>query len=150
MSKQITINDSFYKKIGGIKAAAEEKVKDRAEAIVDYAVSISPVDTGAYVESFSVVPRGAGGGRMRSSKGRAKAPNPIAVKEQEAARLKSDLDKIDIVESGGFVLRNRAPHANSVETGEGWPRKIKRRKTRKIKHTKKGYYVFLKTKDRFR
>jgi len=131
MSKQVTFNDL-------LKAAAEDKVRVVAEAIVDYAVSISPVDTGAYVESFSVVPRGAGGGRMRSSNGRAKAPNPIAVQEQEAARLKSDLDNIDIIESGGFVLRNRAPHANRVEIG-GWPKSIK-----------EGYYVFLKTKDKFR
>ena len=137
MSKQVTFNDSFSKLDGAIDAAAEKKVRGVAEAIVDYAVSISPVDTGAYVESFSVVPRGAGGGRMRSSNGRAKAPNPIAVQEQEAARLKSDLDNIDIVESGGFVLRNRAPHANRVETGEDWP-------------ITEGYYVFLKTKDKFR
>ena len=137
MAKQVTINDSFYKKIGGLKKAAEEQVKSRAEEIVDYAVSISPVDTGAYVESFSVAPRGASGGRMRSSKGRPKGQDRFAVQERQAARLKADLDKIDIAEAGGFVLRNRAPHANNVETGAGWP-------------ITEGYYVFQRTKDRFR
>lgn len=136
MAKQVTINDSFYKKLGRIKELAEEEVKLRAKDIVDYAVDISPVDTGAYVESFSVVPRGAGGGRMRSSKGRPRKQNRQAVQEQEKARLSQEIDTLDIAEAGGFTLRNRAPHANDVEYGENWIRD--------------GYYVFTQTRDRFR
>ncbi len=136
MAKQVTINDSFYKKLGRIKELAEEEVKLRAKDIVHYAVDISPVDTGAYVESFSVVPRGAGGGRMRSSKGRPRKQNRQAVQEQEKARLSQEIDALDIAEAGGFTLRNRSPHSNDVEYGENWIRD--------------GYYVFTETKGRFR
>ena len=66
MAKQITINQSFYKKMDQLENQIREKVWSKGEEVVSYAAAISPVQTGAFVESFSVVPRGSGGGRPRS------------------------------------------------------------------------------------
>lgn len=129
MSKQITINKSFYDKMDLIKNRTRDGVYSKGEQIVSYAVAISPVRTGAYVESFSVVERGAGGGRSRSSNGRPVLVDKVGKKEEEAARLRAAIRSIDPLESGGFTLRNRAPHANDVES---------------------RHRVFAKTKDRFR
>lgn len=137
---QITINSSFYKKMDEMENRVKEKVWLKGEEVVSYAAAISPVYSGAYVKSFSVVPRGGGGGRMRQSTyGQDLADNAIgrqeykgdknALKQDEAARLRASVRDIDPLESGGFTLRNRAPHNKEVEQ----------------KHN-----VFLRTKDRFR
>lgn len=131
MSKQVTINSSFYKKMDQIHNSVKEKVWSKGEEIVSYAAAISPVKSGAYVESFSVVPRGAGGGRSRSSNNRPDEPDKEGKKMGEASRLRSEVRSIDPLEENGFTLRNRAPHANEVENT--------------LKHS-----VFLRTKDRFR
>lgn len=129
MAKQVTINQSFYKKMDALRNGVKEKVWSKGEEVVSYAVSVSPVDTGAYVESFSVVARGAGGGRSRTSNNRPSIVDKDSKKQEEAARLRADVRAIDPLEEGGFTLRNRAPHSNEVEQ----------------KHN-----VFLRTKDRFR
>ena len=129
MSKQVTINQSFYKKMDELENTAKERILSKGEEIVSYAAIISPVQTGAYVESFSVVPRGAGGGRSRSSNNKPIVADKDGKKLAEAERLKAEVRQIDPLESDGFTLRNRAPHANDVER----------------KHN-----VFLRVKDRFR
>lgn len=128
---QITINSSFYKKMDEMENLLKEKVWLKGEQIVSYAAAISPVRTGAYVESFSVVPRGAGGGRSRSSENRPDLPAGAkdAKKQEQASRLRAEVRAIDPLESEGFTLRNRAPHSTEVEAKD---------------------HVFLKTKDRFR
>ena len=129
MSRQITINKSFYDKMDQIENRVKEKVWAKGEEIVSYAAAISPVKTGAFVESFSVVPRGSSGGRSRSSNGRPVLPDKDTKRMQEADRLRAEVRAIDPLEENGFTLTNRAPHANEVD-----------RKDR----------VFLRTKDRFR
>lgn len=129
MAKQVTINQSFYKKMDALRNGVKERVWSKGEEVVSYAVSVSPVDTGAYVESFSVVARGAGGGRSRTSNNKPSIVDKDSKKQEEAARLRADVRAIDPLEEGGFTLRNRAPHSNEVEQ----------------KHN-----VFLRTKDRFR
>lgn len=129
MARQVTINQSFYKKMDQIRETAREGFWLKGEEIVSYAAAISPVQTGAFVESFSVVPRGAGGGRSRSSDGRPILADKNAKRADEGARLRSEVRAVDPLEDQGFTLRNRAPHANEVEQ----------------KHS-----VFLRTKDRFR
>lgn len=129
MAKQITINQSFYKKMDQLENQVKEKVWTKGEEVVSYAATISPVQTGAFVESFSVVPRGSGGGRSRSSHNRPIVADKAGKKQEEAARLRAEVRAIDPLEESGFTLRNRAPHANAVEA----------------KHA-----VFLRTKDRFR
>lgn len=128
---QITINRSFYKKMEQMENQIKEKIWLKGEEVVSYAVAISPIDTGAYVESFSVVDRNSGGGRSRSSLGRPKLELSVkeGVKKDEAERLRQEVRSIDPLEEKGFTLRNRSPHNKTVED----------------KHS-----VFLRTKDRFR
>lgn len=128
---QVTINKSFYDKMDEIENRLRHEVYTKGEEIVSYAAAISPVQTGAYVESFSVVPRNSGGGRSRSSNGRPILPTGVkdALKQDEAARLRSEVRAIDPLEENGFTLRNRSPHNTIVEN----------------KHN-----VLLRTKDRFR
>ena len=129
MSVQVTINQSFYKKLDGFRDEVKEKAWSKGEQIVSYAASISPVQTGAYVESFSVVARGAGGGRSRTSNNKQVVADKESKKLDEAARLRGEVRAIDPLEENGFTLRNRAPHANAVED---------------------QHLVFARTKDRFR
>lgn len=129
MAKQITINQSFYQKMDKLENQVREKVWSKGEEVVSYAASISPVQTGAFVESFSVVPRGAGGGRSRTSNNKPILADKAGKKQEEAARLRAEVRAIDPLEQNGFTLRNRAPHANVVEA---------------------RHAVFLRTKDRFR
>jgi hypothetical protein len=128
---QITINTSFYKKMDELENRVKHEVYSKGEEIVSYAVAISPVYSGAYVESFSVRPRGDSGGRSRTSENKPELSLPAkdAKKQDEAERLRQEVRAVDPLESGGFTLRNRAPHNKEVEQ----------------KHN-----VFLRTKDRFR
>ena len=129
MAVQVTINQSFYKKMDQIENRFKEGVWSKGEEIVSYAVTVSPVKTGAYVESFSVVARGAGGGRSRSSVGKPDVLDKDAKRLEEADRLRAEVRAIDPFQENGFTLRNRAPHANAVENKDR---------------------VFLRVKDRFR
>lgn len=135
MSKQATlkINPSLQKKFAGLLQTAEDMVRDKLYDISNDAIRFSPVDTGAYVESFSIVPRGAGGGRMKSSKAR-----KVSVKKGTASReqftsearsnLSIDINNLDLTKLSGVVLRNRSIHARFVED-------------------KHGYHVFRKVRD---
>ena len=128
---QVTISQSFYKKMDEIENRVKEGIWLKGEEIVSYAAAISPIQTGAYVESFSVVGRGSGGGRSRSSNNRPVLPEGTkgAKKQDEAERLRAEVRAIDPLEEKGFTLRNRSPHNKIVEE----------------KHN-----VFLRTQDRFR
>lgn len=128
---QVTIKPSYYKKMDLIKGRIKHAVFTKSEEIVSYAVAISPVDTGAYVESFSVTSRGSRSGRSRSSNGRRKLSlgEKEGVKMDQASRLRAELEAIDPLETNGFTLTNNSPHSYLVEDKHG---------------------VFLRTKDRFR
>ena len=128
---QITINTSFYKKMDELENRVKHEVYSKGEEIVSYAVAISPVYSGAYVESFSVRPRGDSSGRSRSSENKPELTLPAkdAKKQDEAERLRQEVRAVDPLESEGFTLRNRSPHNKDVEQ----------------KHN-----VFLRTTDRFR
>ena len=137
MAKQITLQGVVDK----INGAAGSAIKKRLEEMSDYAVDISPVDTGAYVESFSMVKAGQGGGRSRTSKGRPRQQNPEAKKQVAKEQLASDIAKFNVAEDLAtgqtkYTLRNRAPHANTVEDGESWAKR-------------EGYFVFTKIRGRF-
>ena len=49
---QVTVAKSFFKKIDLLKEKAEQEIKNKASDIVSDAVDLSPVDTGAFVESW--------------------------------------------------------------------------------------------------
>lgn len=128
---QVTITPSFYKKMDLLENRIKHSVFTKGEEIVSYAVAISPIDTGAYVESFSVTTRGSRSGRSRSSSRRRKLEGgeKEGFKMDQASRLRAELESIDPLESNGFTLTNNSPHSYEVE---------------------KRHSVFLRTKDRFR
>ena len=144
MAKQITLKATKDR----IEQVAAEKIQDRLEHVANYAVKISPVDTGAYVESFSMVKAGQGGGRSRKSDVRPNGvkkgvggANPETFREVAKNQLREDIEGINIKqmleqEDVRFTLRNRAPHANTVEDGRDWQHQD-------------GYYVFTKIRKRF-
>lgn len=124
-----------------IEVVTAEQVEERLEYVANYAVAVSPVDTGAYVESFSLGRSGFSGGRMKKSDARAKSVNPEATRQVARNNLYQDIQGLDIkqmLETGNakFTLRNRAPHARDVENGENWD--------------KDGYHVFRKIRSKFR
>ena len=117
-----SIQDTFKKIKDDIADLTEQRVEERLEELALYAVTISPVDTGAYVTSFSIGPAGFGGGRRRTSDNKPRNQNPEAVKQEAFSQLSSDIKGLDIsemVKSGRvqFTLRNRSPHAYAVENG---------------------------------
>lgn len=119
------------RRTGGIQATfsnirdrIDESVAVQTKAVVrdiaSYAVSISPVDTGAYVLSFSVLPAGSGGGRMRTSHNKPRRQDDGAKKQEALGQINSDIEAIDFTVVERFTLRNRAEHARDVEDKHGY------------------------------
>lgn len=120
------------------EAATEPQVREYLENIGDYATSISPVWSGAYVKSFSFVPAGSGAGRMRKSKiEEDNRESRSQIISEAQGNLRSDLANIDLSEVRGIVLRNRSPHSREVEYGP-------------TPQNPAGYAVFARVKDKFR
>lgn len=120
---------------------SEKVVKGRLEEIVDFAVMVSPVSTGAYVNSFSLGKAGFGGGRSVSSDNKPTHQDEMLMKQKALAGLYIDIDQLDIekdLEDGSamFTLRNSSSHVENVENGTGWKRTA-------------AYEVFRKVKGRF-
>ncbi len=111
---------SLQRKIDGLKALAEQQVERKLVDMAQTAVDLSPVDTGAYVTSFSFS-TGAGRPRGKSSKGKPKA-NAQAARSEGLSNLIKDLEKIpSLLDTTSIVLRNNSPHAVAVEYGgRGW------------------------------
>ena len=104
-----------------INKAASRQVKAKAKQIADTVVrqDISPVYSGAYVESFSIKPRGAAGGRMKLQGARKKSTNPQAHRDLARDNLYADIEALGKGLIDGFVLRNRSKHSRIVEDGLG-------------------------------
>ena len=124
-----------------IETRSAEAIEERLEDIADYAVFISPVSTGAYVNSFSIGKAGFGGGRSKTSDNKEWYQDEMAQKSTALNNLQSDIQGLAIkqdLENGSsrYTLRNRSPHAQAVEDGEGWERTD-------------GYHVFTKIKRKF-
>lgn len=96
------------------KASAQIKntLNDIAEDVVNK--SISSVKTGAFITSWSIVPAGSGAGRSRSSRNKPLA-DPAQKASEALTQLEADIAALDLTENKNTVLRNRAPHAPSVE-----------------------------------
>ena len=111
---------SLQRKIDGLKALAEQQVERKLIDMAQTAVDLSPVDTGAYVTSFSFS-TGAGRPRGKSSKGKPRA-NPQAARSEGLSNLIKDLERIpSLLDTTSIVLRNNSPHAVAVEYGgRGW------------------------------
>ncbi len=102
-----------------INKAASRQVKAKAKEIANFVTTpnISPVYSGAYIESFSIKPRGAGGGRMKLQNARKKSTNPQAHRDLARDNLYSDIEALGKGLIDGFVLRNRSKHSRIVEDG---------------------------------
>ena len=119
MSNQVTLGASFFAKLDAADERVEEEAKGFLTDVATTAVSLSPVDTGAYVTSFSILPAGSGGGRSRTSKGKPRGINPALAKSTAMEQLMGDIARLDFETSPKFILRNRSPHSRAVEDG-GW------------------------------
>jgi hypothetical protein len=125
---------------GRLNDLAEEKIEERLEDLADYATRISPVDTGAYVTSFSIKRAGSGGGRSRSSENKPRNQNPETKRAEAYGQLVTDIQALnisDMIENGNvrITLRNRSPHARDVEDGSNW--------------RSSGYHVFSRIRRKF-
>lgn len=116
MRSTIKVNSSFYKKMDILDEYIEEYVSDQLVDIAQTAVNLSPVDTGAYVTSFSYS-TGAGRPRGKSSDNKPKDQNPQAMRQEGLSNLMSDINKIDLKSTTSITLRNASPHASDVENG---------------------------------
>ena len=133
MKAVIKINSSFYKKMEILDEYIEEYVSDQLIDIAQTAVNLSPVDTGAYVTSFSYSV-GAGRPRGKSSDNRPKKQNPQAMRQEGLSNLMRDINRVDLKNTTSITLRNNSPHAHYVENrGPSWRRP--------------GYKVFAKIRD---
>jgi len=133
MKQSIKINSSFYKKMEILDGYVEEYVSDQLIDIAQTAVNLSPVDTGAYVTSFSYSV-GAGRPRGKSSDNRPKKQSPQAMRQEGLSNLMGDINRVDLKNTTSITLRNGSPHAYDVENrGPSWRRP--------------GYKVFAKIRD---
>lgn len=92
----------------------EPQVKRIIRNVAEDAIFYSPVDTGAFITSWSVVPSGSGAGRSRTSRDKPRN-QPYEQKASEALQqVEADIAALDVMNTNA-VLRNRAPHAPAVE-----------------------------------
>ena len=105
---------SVSAKIENSEEFLELKAKALLEDLAKDLVTRTPVVTGAYAESFSVLPSSSGGGRRKSSKGRPKGQDKGTYRGIAEANMHSDIDKINLVDNQSLSFRNRAPHASEV------------------------------------
>jgi hypothetical protein len=116
MVTQVTISPSFQAKMTKLDELIGEKIGEKLISFGLYAVEISPVDTGAFVESWSLRPIGSSSGRRRQREG--KLPkNTAAAKADARNNILTDAAKYtdQIVEKGGAVLVNRSSDAKEVD-----------------------------------
>tara|TARA_R110002126_G_scaffold126063_1_gene268321 strand:- start:326 stop:751 length:426 start_codon:yes stop_codon:yes gene_type:complete len=133
MESKFTVNSSFQKKIDDIQIKVLGGVKEKLEDIAQTAVNLSPVDTGAYVTSFSYTV-GAGRPRGKDSANLPTGASDQGKKQEGYDNLLRDITKIKKTEDlNSIQLRNGSPHADDVEYGEEWRRD--------------GYFVFAKLRD---
>jgi len=120
----------FSDKMKLLEQTAEERAKDKLIDIAQFATSRSPVDTGAYVTSFSMK-HSYSSGRSRTSNNKPRGQSPDAKRQEGLSQLLVDIETLRPLENDLIVLSNGSPHANEVE----------------YKH---GYAVFSQVKDKFR
>jgi len=116
MKESLKINSSFYKKMEILDEYVGEYVSEQLIEIAQTAVNLSPVDTGAYVTSFSYSV-GAGRPRGKSSDNKPKGQNAQAMRQEGLSNLMSDINKVDLKNTTRITLRNASPHVSDVENG---------------------------------
>lgn len=116
MVTQVTISPRFQKKMTKLQELIGDRVDEKLESLGTYAVEISPVYSGAFAESWSIRPIGSSSGRSRQSRPE-RVPDAQAKKEEAKSLIRGDVAKFreQILDKGGAVLANRAPHAREVD-----------------------------------
>jgi len=112
---QITVRKAQLKaKTEKSKEKARAQVYNMLSDMIDYMSYENPlpVDTGAYVGSMSLNPRGNRSGPAKGKRGRRKADPNMALNDMEA-RLTAGLDSIEDPLDGATII-NKAPHAKEV------------------------------------
>ena len=114
---QVTVGKSLFKQVDLMGQKLESAVMEKASDIVTDAVGLSPVHTGAFVESWQINPRGERSRRARSSAGRTPLPEGAkeAKRETEKSRLLSRVASFDFSTLDGFTVTNTAPHNKFIE-----------------------------------
>ena len=123
----VKINNSFYQKIDAISEKVESEVGEKFFAIARTAVLASPVDTGAFVNSWSFKDN-LGGGRSKSSRNK---PRNVPDQPERLTALNNLAKDINValdtgstrgsrragieIPVGEYYFLNRAPHAQKVE-----------------------------------
>lgn len=103
---QVSVTNIIRTKLGEIR---NQILRD----IANEAINRSPVDTGAYVESFQITTV-SGGGRGYTSHGRPRQQDEELYKNIAKAQIASDVEAIP--EGAEYAyFTNRAPHAKYVE-----------------------------------
>ena len=93
MKRGFKINASFHKKIKSLEVEVLDGVKGMLEDMAKTAVELSPVDTGAYVTSFSYNV-GAGRPRGKDSANRPTATAPEGQMAEGYDNLMQDLTRV--------------------------------------------------------
>ena len=116
MVTQVTISPSFQKKMTKLEELVGDNLVEKLTSLGHYAVEISPVDTGAFVESWSLRPMGSGASRRLSSEGRPSKDYGEA-KDKARQNISQDAERLKdrILKEGGATLRNGSPHAKDVD-----------------------------------
>jgi hypothetical protein len=116
MVTQVTISPSFQKKMAKLNELAGDSIEEKLVSLGLYAVAISPVKTGSFVESWSLSPIGVGGIRSKSSNNKPLKDSDSAKGDARQNILKdANTYKKQILEKGGAVLANKSPHAKEVD-----------------------------------
>jgi|TARA_R110000796_G_C14356909_1_gene412323 hypothetical protein len=115
-----SIQQTFRNIDAKIDKQLDDQMKVKAEEIAAFVVVQSPVYSGAYVESFSILKPGSGGGRSRSSDARkmkSRTTDPDKHRMIALNQMYSDIDGLENIIGEGFMLKNRSPHVRVVENG---------------------------------
>ena len=114
----VKISPKLKQKIESIDEQVDANIKTYVLNIAYDVVRLTPVDTGALVNSWSVKGKGQRGMRRKSSAGRPRRQNPEAERGKSLNNLTNDINKLDL--SGGPVeFRNGAPHAGVTDKKKG-------------------------------
>ena len=110
---------AIARKIEAAKTSILEEVKNEFAAIAWDAVSFSPVDTGAFVTSWSFETGKSGRPRGKSSLNKPRGQSEEDMQKKGREQLVSDIDQIPDLKSAEIVtLRNGSPHAPYVNYGD--------------------------------
>lgn len=101
--------------IKSIKKGYNDAVRDVVIPYAETLVRTSPVYTGAYVESFSIIRNNGGGGRSvsQADKGNQKSGSPEANKSKAISQMRGDINRLPA--ANGVRIVNKSPHVALVE-----------------------------------